>query len=311
MIQATMPSSGDQRQGLGVVWPQNGEPMTLLSVGDRIEPGTYHVHSRFARAVNFRSGDRLVAVVSEYIGGGPLNIVIEGLKLDGVRVLKVSGQYVVLGSSKLWVDDNRRYQSEIDFGDLDRARFQRNLTLFGRRLVETSHPKSLTVLLDEARICHFRCGFERAVVGHIASGVQRISNGDIIGGIRTIKGCGFGLTPSGDDFIAGLLIGLNFIQRMFRRDVSDLIAAIYNAAKGESFLSNIFLSLARDGLLFEQMKNLLALLLHGDRHGICSGTGDLLAIGESSGADLGTGFFMTVRGSGDAVRGQIGGTLWS
>ncbi len=52
--------------------------MNLLSFGDQVERGSYTVHSRFKRAVNFSNGRRLVFLVSQEIGAGPLNIVLAG-----------------------------------------------------------------------------------------------------------------------------------------------------------------------------------------------------------------------------------------
>jgi hypothetical protein len=51
----------------------------LLSIGDQVRPGTYRFHSRFNRAVNFEHEGRLIAVVDEAIGPGPLNIVLRDL----------------------------------------------------------------------------------------------------------------------------------------------------------------------------------------------------------------------------------------
>ena len=64
---------------------------------------------------------------------------------------------------------------------------------------------------------------------------------------------------------------------------------------GENFFSNTFLCLARGGLLFERMKNLVYALLYGGRLAVYACTERLFAVGESSGADLGAGFLMTVR----------------
>ena len=51
----------------------------LLSIGDQVKPGTYRLHSRFSRAINFERAGRLVSVVDETIGPGPLNIVLPSL----------------------------------------------------------------------------------------------------------------------------------------------------------------------------------------------------------------------------------------
>ena len=53
--------------------------MTLLSIGDEVREGTYKLHSRFDRAVNFTDGRRLVTLVTPDIGAGPVNIVVRDL----------------------------------------------------------------------------------------------------------------------------------------------------------------------------------------------------------------------------------------
>ncbi len=110
-----------------------------------------------------------------------------------------------------------------------------------------------------------------------------------------LSGCGFGLTPSGDDFIVGLLIGLNFIQKMHGRDLCQTIEAVSETAKSENIFSNLFLKPAKEGRLQERMKNLLAALISAPKNEIYRHTEHLLSVGESSGADLATGFFLTVR----------------
>ena len=57
----------------------------LLSIGDQVKPGTYRPHSRFHRVVNFEREGRLVSVVDERIGPGPLNIVLHDLRFAQAR----------------------------------------------------------------------------------------------------------------------------------------------------------------------------------------------------------------------------------
>ncbi len=75
----------------------------------------------------------------------------------------------------------------------------------------------------------------------------------------------------------------------------DLVGEVYEAAKGENVLSGTFLRLAKEGLLFETMKQLVEALFRGGEREVRQCTGELLAVGATSGADLATGFFMTVR----------------
>jgi len=269
--------------------------MMLLSVGDKIQQGTYQIHSKFDRVVNFIKNGNLVSLVDKKIGGGPLNIVISGVNFDEVHALEVKQEAVVLNQINLDFREDLYYRSDIDYRQWDFPRLRENLYIFEKLLIQLSHPMSLAFLLDESRIENFREGFERAFVDQIASGVKKINNKDIINGVKMLKGCGFGLTPSGDDFIAGLLIGMNLIHKMTGRDFGDLIRNIYEVSKGENIFSNTFLQLARDGLLFEKMKKLLSAILYKGENEILHCIVIVFSIGESSGADLCTGFLLTVQ----------------
>jgi hypothetical protein len=274
--------------------------MTLVSIGDQVEEGIYPFHSRFHRAVNFRRGDSLISVVNEDIGPGPLNIVVRDLDAgptcSRTAPLAVQAHTVVFGTRQFQFTDNHYYRSTVAVDSCNSRLFQRNLSVFGEQLATMSPAKSLAFLLDEKRTRNFRPGFERAFVGQIRCDVHQIMNGNLLNGVRSLKGCGMGLTPSGDDFIAGLLIGLNLLQQLRGQDYRETADAVFEAAEGENVFSNSFLDLARRGLFFGRMKDLILALLRGGEQAVRKSTEKLLAIGASSGADLGTGFFMTVRG---------------
>jgi len=341
--------------------------MMLVSIGDQVREGSYPFHSRFRRAVNFRCGSRLVSLVDEQVGDGPQNIVIRDFDAERISSepapLLITANTVGFGPHRLPIAGNDTYCSTVLVNDWDPDLFDLNLSVLEGELRAASPPKSLVFLLDESRLMNFRPGFERAFTDQIRRGLLRIVDGHILDGVRTLKGCGLGLTPSGDDFIAGLLIGLNLLRQLHgrvlnwratlpvaavydrrpvfcrgrtsRTDVpervrrcrpcqprfrhrgaltrrfasgrvgpdlgvgvncSSLPDEIFRAAKTGNVFSNAFLDLARRGLLFGRMKNLVCALLHEDEVAVRKSAANLLAIGGSSGADLGTGFLLTVRG---------------
>jgi hypothetical protein len=262
--------------------------MTLVSIGDQVTEGTCRFHSRFKRVVNFTQGDRLVSIVDETIGPGPLNIVLRDFHAGETRTpLEISHGRVVFAGRKFPFTSRHRYCSTLDcrIG----PRFHRNLPIFEELLVQTAHPQSLTFLLDDARVQNFRSGFERTFAEQVKRGVHKIFHGDRLTGVRTLSGCGIGLTPSGDDFIAGHLIGLNL-----RGVTAD---GVFEAARSNNIFSNTFLDLARQGRLFGRMKDLILSLMYDSQDAVRECTERLFAVGGTSGADLGTGFYMTVRAS--------------
>jgi hypothetical protein len=234
-----------------------------------------------------------VSVVNEEIGDGPLNIVMRNLHaVRTQKPLEISDGKVIFEGREFSFTDRHRYCSTLESGTAVSPRFRCNLSLFGELLQTASHPKSLAFLLNDKRTQNFRSGFERTFVKQVKRSVGQIFSGDRLNGVRTLSGCGLGLTPSGDDFIAGLLIGLNLRGTGFRGFAEQVFAA----ARSDNIFSNTFLDLARRGLLFGRMKNLIFALVHGDADAVRGATGGLLAVGESSGADLGTGFVLTVSG---------------
>jgi hypothetical protein len=174
--------------------------------------------------------------------------------------------------------------------------------LFEKLLTDISPPTGLAFLLDDRRLGNFRSKFERAFVEQIAHGVHHVFYGDLVLGIGLLKGCGGGLTPSGDDFIAGLLIGLHLLQELHGRDFRSAIEKVSKAAAGENVFSNTFLELAGKGLLFGRMNDLVSALMLGDEETVRTSAEGLFAVGGTSGADLGTGFFMTVRDESGAIQ---------
>jgi hypothetical protein len=243
---------------------------------------------------------QLISVVSEEIGDGPLNIVIRDF--DGQSAtrepvpLMFTANTVVLGSNRFEFTDNDYYRSTVALDSWEPGLFHHNLSVLAEELTTESSPKSLAFLLDEHRTTNFRPGFERAFTDQIRRGVYQMMNGHLLDGVRTLRGCGLGLTPSGDDFIAGLLIGLNLLQQLRGRDYQKIADDVFRTAKAGNIFSNSFLDLARRGLLFGRMKDLVLALMHESEGMVRKSATRLMAIGGSSGADLGTGFLLTVRG---------------
>jgi hypothetical protein len=178
---------------------------------------------------------------------------------------------------------------------VDLHRLQRNLAVLGASLKEAAPPKSLAFLLDAKRRKNFRAGFERAFAAQITRGVYQVFHGRLLQGIRQLKGCGLGLTPAGDDFIAGFLVGLHVLRQLRGQGSQSTADAVFRAARGGNIFSNTFLDLARRGLLFGRLKDLLLALVSGSEGSVCKAAGKLFGIGETSGADLATGLFITLQ----------------
>jgi hypothetical protein len=281
----------------------------LLSIGDQVVQGCYTLHSCFARAVNFTDGKALLSLVDDSVGAGPLNIVIRDLRSDETLKqacrLRIDAGMLLIGNRRLRFHEEQRYRSEFTIRDWREVHFWQNLSFLRQLLAEVSAANSLAFLIDESRLANFHTGFGQAFTQQITCGASEIFGGDLLKGVAMLKGCGYGLTPAGDDFLAGLLIALNLLQQTDRRDFRNTLDAVHYAALGDNILSNAFLDLARRGLVFERMRDLLTALLQEGADAVRTCGQGLFAIGETSGADFATGFVMTLWNRSEAV------TRWS
>ncbi len=267
--------------------------MLLRSIGDQIAPGSYALHSRFCRAVNFTQGSRLLCLVDEEIGPGPLNAVVTGL--DGSRcapVVQVNEDVLICGGERLEFAAAERYCSEMPVRCSKPAILQRNLEVLRRTVLQDSSAESLAYLLDGSRRATLNGSFAQAAAARIQRGVAQLFGGELLGGISTLRGCGVGLTPAGDDYLGGVLIGFNFSAS----DATPVnsIDLMLQAALGENALSNAFLEMAAQGRVSARMKNLLTALLHDDADAVTIAARRLFAVGATSGADIAVGLLMAL-----------------
>jgi hypothetical protein len=266
----------------------------LVVIGDRVSEGTYWMHSRFQRVVNFRSGDRMVSVVDRSVGPGPVNIVAEAIDFGDAGRLLIEPEALVLDGLRVSFRASEVYRSQVHLAEVDRHTLRRNLTALRDALLEVSSPRSLAFLLDPVRLEGFRPGFERTLAAHLRDAVRRISAGDLGGGVEMLSGCGFGLTPSGDDYICGMLVGLHVTSQVVGKNLAEDIRTVYCAAATDNLLSKNFLRLAYEGCVDGRLKALLAALTTGDRLATLEQARGVISMGESSGADTLTGLLMTL-----------------
>lgn len=297
----------------------------ITSIGDRVFPGSYALLSAFPKAANFLDGERLVAVVTEEAGKGPVNIVTNGLELPRLSELRITGETITINGETLPCDREKIYRSRIEPDSVDAGILRKNLQVLEKTLVELSPPKSLAFLLDPGREADFTSSFEKEFLKRVKDAVSEIFNsnggagrcpglffnpnvragpepapiyrgvGPFLNGIKKLKGLGFGLTPSGDDFIAGLLCAFNLLERCRGIDLAGLKEETFRAARGENPLANSFLSLAKNGFFFERLRNLILSLLNGNQDRVSERAKALIAHGETSGSDLGVGFLLTLK----------------
>jgi hypothetical protein len=264
----------------------------MLSFGDRIESGHYKVHSKFNKVINFVRKGCIVSLVTEVIGAGPTNIVLNNLNFLEGDTLIIDKGYLVNNDFKISINNQKIYNSGINFKEVNYETLEMNLQYFESVISKRSPKKSLAFLLNDRRRNEFTTGFEKKFMKLVIRAVEEIIEGNVMKGVRIIKGVGFGLTPSGDDFLIGFLSGLHVVQTINEADYSTLMKNIYETARSKNQISNTLLSLAKEGFFFEKFKKLITSIINGYKKDILRDTEDFISIGETSGADICVGFLL-------------------
>lgn len=243
--------------------------MKILSMGDRIRPGRYATRARFSRSVLLLDkANHALFVVDRSIGPGPLNLVV------------AKPHSFVAGDSLGLPRGMKAPKFDSALPRLDREARARLLQILAGALPRHAPPASLISLSppvprpprrQQLRDALFQKAFAHFAAGHLAAGV------------RLIRGCGEGLTPSGDDFLCGWMLACRLRRRL------PPISKILKAARGGNPVSNAFLGMAAQGRVNIAVKNLLQAPSAARVKKACD-------FGHSSGADLLCGMWFGLRG---------------
>ncbi|HNW44776.1 MAG TPA: DUF2877 domain-containing protein [Elusimicrobiales bacterium] len=268
--------------------------MDLLSYGDSIPDGDYRLHSAFANAINFRKGKLIVSLVPPRTGAGPLNLVIKQLPA-GARRLRASRFYFYLDENRLRKEPGALYASDIPPASPEPETVQVNAAALAAILVRRAQPKSLAFIFDAALEKSFSRVFEKLMLARFKKAVSYFKGGDYPRGVKIMRGLGFGLTPSGDDFISGLLAGFNYALRTLRFDTRARIEEVYKHAEGTNLISNAFIRASYEGKVNAKVRRLMSALSAGGAGELAAAAAEALESGHTSGADFCAGLLFAVR----------------
>jgi hypothetical protein len=244
--------------------PETSQP--VLSWGDLIKPGTYRLFSRFSHAVNFQNGAQLITLVDATIGPGPLQIVVPDITIAG-DTLVVRHYSATTGFTQLLLPPNLRYNSNLQIAAGTKPEeLRQRLAVVNGTVRRFSSPFSLTYMLEDNPEALLNSRFNRLLSKQFSEASALIRKGELVQAARMIGGLGQGLTPSGDDFLAGLMIGLNVRQVAFGEDCRLAIEKIYAECRVHNPLPVAFLQCGRRARVNVKQKQLISELFHSEEN---------------------------------------------
>ncbi len=242
----------------------------------------------FKRAIDFSIDDQVVALVIPQLKNGPFHIVVDSIpdwNLEGEFSISIDKQLIHIGD---WILD---FSIAPDIWnpepDWRKIKISPIILSNARRLVKekASHRIKSSpfacILLDDriesaCQLCEGIVGCDDDLIRHAVS---------------RIAGYGPGLTPSGDDFLAGVMLALHISNVSHESNFLRTCETIYQSAAARTTkLSRAYLSSASQGQADERWHDFLYSMKEGKIEDLDESLEPILAFGETSGLDMLSGF---------------------
>jgi hypothetical protein len=234
-------------------------------------------------------GGEVCALVWGGIGNGPLNVVLDGKPGADLPVyarFAVRGRCLAVGGAAFDLADAELWDARPEW---DALRARRAQVVAAAQAVRRS--AQCAGLQSESLLKQAGPAVEVAAAA-FQDAWQCGARRELLAAARGLCGLGPGLTPAGDDWLAGWLLAQHLnADRAGLRDLTGLIAGI--AATRTTTLSRAFLECAAAGEADEHWHALLRELARDPMTSlpVCQSTDLILAQGATSGAAALAGFF--------------------
>ncbi len=263
-------------------------------MGDSLPEGSYTVHSRFQRVVNLvNENNDIVSITSYQNHLTASSILILPDIVDVINYLLISKDSIQIDSIVHPMEALTQYLSKVTFCISETDYFKQFILEIPQKH-ETLFPEnSMIFLLLPHRTPNLTGSFNQLFALKAQKASELLIEGKIMEGVSMLKGAGAGLTPAGDDFIAGVIWGLHFNEFISGKDLNDLRNTIFQVAQSKNLLVNTFFRHAISGNYFFLLKNFIHLARN--REMAYQALEELIGLGATSGADLLSGYIFCVK----------------
>jgi hypothetical protein len=253
------------------------------------------------------------AVVQESLGNGPLNLVIPAAASEPFQSLSAGGTITSSGDTLMFGDSLEIGMANAQLWDPksyvalghDADALRRALETLYQAATTGSPEGSLARLLPYLeeedlpapfqKVAHLpRC---HALMGGLADSLSRRNRRGLKVVTSSMAGLGPGLTPAGDDFLAGVLLALALTrEQQGDAELGEIAAMVLDTAASRTHeISAAYLKAAHAGEANERWHHLLSALAGDSPGAIEEAARGVMQIGETSGADMLAGFITAIR----------------
>jgi len=254
----------------------------------------------FSHVLNYvNSVGEIACLVDTTIGPGPNHIVFSdiGPRWCWIQITEDSLFLEEIPQSLL---GSPRYCSTLCISGGTWETLAHNLTGLHEWLAKTSTGNGTARLLVDPESAVAMTVAERALLDQYRQGLalvlQALEQGrSVKAGVTLLSGLGPGLTPTGDDLLAGVLCALFLAERMGLRGTKESRVEILQISGDTNPISRAMLQLIGDGHFFPVIKGLLQALSDATWEEAKQQARDLCSMGATSGLDLAVGLILTCR----------------
>ncbi len=295
---------------------QTDDHKHVIVLGDNLPEGCFRIHSRFRDVVNFVNARNDIAFMTTDPDKMAANgICINGAALTDIDALCIDHGFITACNNKndrnssspmappmplnaagyQKIDRNRAaiFNSTLCYHQTMAAGFKKTIVEIPDKYAALFPSGSMLFVLMPGKAAGCKGGFDTHFANRVCEAADCLVRGHFARATGLLKSSGRGLSPAGDDFIAGLLLGLHYNAFLSGKNLQGLADNIYKEALGTNLLVNAFLLQAKEDRCFALFKNFVFSLSQNKQ--APAGLKKLLAMGATSGADLLSGYIFSVK----------------
>jgi hypothetical protein len=269
--------------------------MRVRSAGDCLRSGIYHVLARFKRSVYFAHGRHVVSLVDASVGKGPNHIVVQDLDIGAVHSIEITDSAIYIDGTACMRGGISEYSSRLEVCGLNVRKLRKSMCGLERGFFENASKNSFPNLVGNNRRGVIGSRLDELLAQQLAAGRRALKQGALEAGVNLLIGAGYGLTPSGDDFVAGYCSGMHLGAAGCSGLRSCMIEIIENACGKTNVFSRTILGYCCEARFYEKAKALLAALISGTTADVYDSASAVCTVGETSGTDFSFGLLCALK----------------
>jgi len=273
----------------------------LLWIGNQVAYQSYScLSSKHKQVVNFLAEGMVLSVCAKTHCPGPYRIILDVDEVDFIQSIKLTPEYLQINGDHCIEFTPQHIWQCPDLKTLHISLLTKNTLNRCHFAFLSGAPSNCVSNLILGQASHSN-SFEKVLAQEFRQGMKLLREESWEKGVQCFKGKGMGLTPAGDDFLTGLIIGMAWLEDTQKKELSKITEIIYGESFGSDALLNTFLWQARTLQLDADWAMFLSSLANADEIASLTEQRIIMSHGATSGADKLSGFYAAMAMYGNVI----------